>query len=720
MAVYNNGSFLMYSNGGLYKFDSEGIFMWKMDGYQFREHEAFPVTPLNMAIDSERGFIYMADYAASRVLKFFDSSHETAAGNENSNKIISLNRKINSDPDSVDLIWEKVNYYYEQKAWVLAKMWLEEIINVNPFDNKAESLLVEMELKSLMEQVGQLRADTFEIIEKLGPESARQQYSLTVQLFEKILSLNPGNQQVIHDLNKFKESFNQEAATPGTQLKPLTIASIEIDNIFPSLIHYYKNTPVGKVVIKNDLDKTIFNIKAELNLRQFIDFPKDSEIITSLAPGEESVLFLNIQLNEKAFNIQEDLPVLAQINVSYEIDGSRQSVSQTTGATLYRRTALSWDNTAKLAAFIMPNEGIVSAFSHRVLDIDLENRGLPSKLVKAARICDALGTYGITYVEDPDSPFSQIQGKEQFVDTVRYPRTTLYIRSGDCDDTTALLTSLLESSGIGTAIMTSPGHVFLAFDTEEPLSNKWMFETENLRVVEFENTLWIPLESTLLSRGFYYSWTSASSIINQNSPENIEFVPVKNQRETFPPLPLAESNLIVVEPESDQIAPLYNQSIQNLMTSIYDLNVTSLESEINGINNRKNRQLNIKLGILHARFLNYNKAISIFNDLIKADSNYISPYMNLGNLYYYRKDYDKAISIFEQAREIKPDSVMLNLSLAKTYHKLHDRQNTVRFFNIVQSQSESLSEKFAYLVNNIDAVRAGINDEPPLNWESEE
>ena len=624
MTVYDDGTILLYSNGALYKFDREGILMWKLDGYQFRDFETFPMTPLNLAVDSDRGFIYMADYASNRVLKFFDPSHEGATLDEKTRNILRSNENINSNPDSVDRLWEKIDFYLEQESWILAKMWLEEVININPFDNRADTLLAQMELNSLMNQIEESKNETFKIIESLGLESARQKYSQTVQLYEKVLSLNPGNQEVINGLNRFKESYNQEAAVPGTGQKPLTIASVNIDNIFPSLINYYLNSPVGKVTVKNDLDSTVSNLKAELNLRQFIDFPKESETIASLAPGEEVDIYLNILLNEKAFNIQEDLPVLAQVNITYELNGDIQNVSKTTGATLYRRTALSWDDTAKLAAFIMPNEGIVSAFSHRVLDINLENNGLPAKMVKATRICDALGTYGITYVEDPDSPFSQILGKEQHVDTVRYPRTTLHIQSGDCDDTTALLTSLLESSGISTAIMTSPGHVFLAFDSEEPVSNKWMFETEGFRIIEHEGTVWIPVESTVLSEGFYAAWANASSIINRNSDSAIDFVPVKNQRETFPPLPLAESNLIVVKPGGEQIDRLYDDSMENLRDSLYDNSVSSLASQIRQSSSRRQRQLNNKLGILHARFEEYNKAESIFKKLIRDDSNYIS------------------------------------------------------------------------------------------------
>ena len=60
---------------------------------------------------------------------------------------------------------------------------------------------------------------------------------------------------------------------------------------------------------------------------------------------------------------------------------------------------------------------------------------------------DALGIYEINYIEDPDSPLSKAIGKVELVDTVRFPRKTLMIKSGDCDDSTALLGSLLESAG---------------------------------------------------------------------------------------------------------------------------------------------------------------------------------------------------------------------------------------------------------------------------------
>ena len=201
----------------------------------------------------------------------------------------------------------------------------------------------------------------------------------------------------------------------------------------------------------------------------------------------------------------------AMITVTYHDGEDTQSQAAPKIVTLYRNTALSWDHSGKLASFITPNESIISAFSHRVLSVlDDSFEGLPPKMVRAAKLCDAVGTYGIEYIEDPDSPFSQILGKSQIIDTVRFPRTTLHIRSGDCDDSTALLGSLLESAGISTAIMTSPGHVFLAFDTGEPAENEWLFMAEGYKVLTGNGSIWIPIETTTLSSGFLKSWKNAS------------------------------------------------------------------------------------------------------------------------------------------------------------------------------------------------------------------
>ncbi|MBN2655590.1 MAG: hypothetical protein JXR86_00915 [Spirochaetales bacterium] len=723
MVVLDDGALMLYSNSALYKFSSEGVLLWKMTGYHFREEESFPMTPLNLAVDQDRGFIYLADYAANRILKFYDPALDR---NENNSRretegILELNRVIDEDPYGEAPIRRKALYYREKEDWVLARFWLEELININPFDGEASVMLEEIEIRGLMKQAAELEGETLRTARAIGPESARELYSRTVRLYEKIMSLDSADHEASSRMNRFKEAFyNESAGTGERDEKPLTIAAVSVKGIFPALIHFYRGNPVGTVTVRNDFDQAIGNVRAQLNLKEYIDFPVESEPVSILEPGEEVTLPLKILLNEKAFNLREDLPLQFQVTILYESEGRSGETGKTGSTTLYRRTALTWDNTAKLAAFIMPNESVVTTFSHRVLADSADVQGLPPEMVRAARLCDALGTYGIKYIEDPDSPFSRQFEAEGIIDTVRYPRTTLQIRSGDCDDSTALLTSLLESSGIATAIMTSPGHVFAAFDTEEPAGNRWMFEKEGREIIVDGGTIWIPLESTYLNEGFDASWEKASRIITRYSPGEIDFLPVADQRKDFPPLPLGESSIMVVEPGKREIDPLNDRTLSALTNSIYNANRDRLFEEAAGASGRKLHQLKNRLAVLHARFGEWREAERIFLALIEGDSPALSPYVNLGNLYYSRGEYDKALRIFSAARDVKGDSLMVNLALARTYYRLGDRTNTGFYYGLVKNESAPLSEEYAYLSGNGTVARAGADDEPPLLWLTED
>jgi tetratricopeptide (TPR) repeat protein len=720
MIISRDGSIIAYNNtGSLYRFNRKGVLLWKMSSYMNREEENFPMTPMNLALDEKEGYIYLADYAAKRILKFYDPELDSGEKNRDVQTVLTLNRDLNRDPYSEIPVRAKADYYLKRQSWVLASLWLEELVNLNPFDQQAADQLDGIEISALMKQAADLEEETLDIAKRIGPESARDLFSRTISLYEKILSMDGSNNEASSRMNRFREAYNREAAGIGSGERPLTIAALSIDGIFPSLIHYYKNNPIGTVRIRNDLSTPVENIRASLDLGRFIDFPIESDKTDLLPPGEETVLNLKILLNDQAFNLSEDLPLPVQVKILWEQDGLERSAVKTAAAQMYRRTALTWDDTAKLAAFIMPNETIVSAFSHRVLGTETQNEGLPEKMVRAARICDALGTYGINYVEDPDSPLSQVFGKEQRVDTVRYPRTTLHIRSGDCDDSTALLASLLESSGIATAIMTSPGHVFLAVDTEEPSANRWMFERENKNIIIHSGTIWIPIETTVLQRGFNGAWESASNIIARSSRDDIEFLPVAEQRENYPPLPLGESHLLVVEPSESAVNSINGESLALMKNFLYQSNVQDLEQAIRNSSGRRKRQNNNRLAILQARFGEYRKAERIFQELIDEDASYLSPYMNLGNLYYIQGKYADSLAIYNKALNLNSGSVMLNLALAKTYYRLGDRANTAKFFRLVEGESKEISEKYAYLSNSNGVVRAGIDDEPPVGWAGE-
>jgi hypothetical protein len=82
---------------------------------------------------------------------------------------------------------------------------------------------------------------------------------------------------------------------------------------------------------------------------------------------------------------------------------------------------------------------------------------------------------------------------------------------GDCDDSTALYCSLLESCGIHTALIEQEYHLFMMFDLGEKLD----IDDEKSRSFEYrmetlDETSWIPVETTMLQQGFAQAWRAAS------------------------------------------------------------------------------------------------------------------------------------------------------------------------------------------------------------------
>lgn len=71
-----------------------------------------------------------------------------------------------------------------------------------------------------------------------------------------------------------------------------------------------------------------------------------------------------------------------------------------------------------------------------------------------------------------------------------------------------LYATLLESSGISTAVITTPGHIFVTFDSGMvPADAASLFEQDDSYV--HSGTVWIPMETTALSDGFVSAWQTA-------------------------------------------------------------------------------------------------------------------------------------------------------------------------------------------------------------------
>jgi tetratricopeptide (TPR) repeat protein len=727
LAVYSDGSFVLFYSGGMLRaYNHDGTPRWELTTLGAGVEEPLPLI-LHVAVDAHRGIIHLSDQMGARLLKLLDLPYAESQniGVDFEEGIAKLTLEQSLNPDDWSPTVNKAQLYEQKGSYEMAKYQWELVLENDMEKDVAPDKLDALDVTILKSNARHFRRKTVYTLETLGPESARRYYSTTIRMYERILAIRPDDGGVREEMESLRRLFHKRERGESAVSIVLTEVHVEMDNLFPSLMQFYRRHPVGHISVRNTLDRNISNLMATVNIRKYMDFPAETEAVQILRPDEQVNLDVYLLMNEHIFGVQENLPLQARVELSYNA-GNTLRQSHTVELLLYRRTAISWDDSAKLASFITPHEGIVTEFSHRVAGTTpgAEQFRLPDTFLRAARICDALGTFDIEYIEDPDSPISEILGNPKIIDTVRFARTTLLIRAGDCDDTTALLSSLLESSGIETAIMTSPSHVFLAFNTGEPDRNSWMYRTPRLETLEHGGTVWIPMETTVLQKGFIAAWQEASQLIKKHKTRGeTEFLPVQKQRLKYPPLSIPASDFRVVEPPQEDIDRLYTASLDGMKENIYREIAGILLDEASSADEQTNRAALNRAGILHARFGSDVEAEEVFLQCIVRAPDYIPPYVNLAQLYLLQDDIESALTILGKAEGHESKSAQVHLLFARCYNRMGDNRQVTHHLKKVKIISPLLAERNQFLLDSHGVrpagQRAGASDDEILWYTGE-
>ena len=127
----------------------------------------------------------------------------------------------------------------------MAKVQWEQVLEIDVFNFEAQEKLDTIDIAILKTNASELKAKTLDTLNNIGPESARLFYSQTVQIYERILSLNPYEEGISDDLNDLKRQFMGKDQASSSKGKPIKISEIKLENIFPSLMQYYRKNPVG-------------------------------------------------------------------------------------------------------------------------------------------------------------------------------------------------------------------------------------------------------------------------------------------------------------------------------------------------------------------------------------------------------------------------------------------------------------------------------------------
>jgi len=317
----------------------------------------------------------------------------------------------------------------------------------------------------------------------------------------------------IRDLSMNPFTSSRLAFSVKAFFGPMREPQVRIDavdvsgGVFPAAYQSFAYRPIGNVRVRNISSKSI-NVRASLFIDRFMDQPTETPAV-SLAPGDAAVLPLTAVFNDRIRSVEKLTVRDAEIRVSAvsaeEFDDHVQS-----HVVIHGRN--DWDgDVISLRYYVTPDDPEIIRYSRDILLSMRDSLGtVPRELEpfrKAQLLFNAFAGK-LMYVNDP----------KLTADYVQYPSETLSLRGGDCDDMTVCFASLLSSIGISTAFVDviPPGHpedshIYLLFDTGiDPRYGKSVSDNPKRYVVRKtgsgKETLWIPIETTVIMKGFQTAW----------------------------------------------------------------------------------------------------------------------------------------------------------------------------------------------------------------------
>ncbi len=181
-------------------------------------------------------------------------------------------------------------------------------------------------------------------------------------------------------------------------------------------------------------------------------------------------------------------------------------------------------------------------------------------------------------------------------------------------------------------------------------------------------------------------------------PERRGFYRTAASQEIYRPVGLRETDLGLQYGSREAITAAFKATIERLVDLVIEDHQSAADSS------GDKRQYN-RLGIVCAQYGRYARAQKAFNTALSLDRNYLSPIVNLGNVFFLQQDYQSALRSFHRVEQYLEEqgktevsvypTVLLNL--AKCDHELENYDRSTQYFQRARQLDSRLTEGYEYL-----------------------
>lgn len=496
--------------------------------------------------------------------------------------------------------------------------------------------------------------------------------------------------------------FTSTPKAPATA-PPLEISKIEVGEIFAAAYKYYESHALGTVAITNNTDRTYPKVKLSFRIKDFMDYATELEI-EELGPRQSVELELKPVFSNKILEVTENTPLQSEIALTYYIDGEPKVITRSFPVTLYNRNAIRWDQKAKVGSFITPKDPVVTEFARAVVQPYVEAyANLPQPIVYARALYDALGVLGFAYILDP-TPFQEFSENTAIVDYTSYPRETLARRSGDCDGLSMLFAASVENIGMGAALVDVPGHVFVMFNTGVAEKDRSTLGFADELLVSYQDTVWIPLEMTMVGSSFTRAWQKgAEEYRDWSAKGKLELIDVHKAWELFKPVTLPPTDSRPVRVAREEIEAKYKDELETLgrlrLAALSAQYIEALKKD------PKDMAALSRLGILYGENGLYAEALEQFQKILAMDMNSSLALNNIGNINYLQERLEDAKIAYEASLKAAPDDTGTMTNLARVLLRTGKKEEAKKLFLEAVSIDPRVLRQYGDLAASLGVVK---------------
>lgn len=333
-------------------------------------------------------------------------------------------------------------------------------------------------------------------------------YNLTDFKEQKIASIV--NNQYSNDKVLLNAVFKLNTLTE----KKLKFLDVEIkNNLYPALSDIYLDQPFAKAKVTN-----LTNEKVDANpFVQIKDFGNEKIFspAVSLSPFDTVEVFYFLVIPENYSSVNPEITY-----ANFSVSTSNEFIDDQIQKPLIINSINAWDGKVmNLKYFINKDLDFSVKYSKNILTgykylLDSTRSSLLT--FQKAKIIFNEFVKKLTYISDPRASAEYVQ----------YPKQTLELKGGDCDDLSVSYSSFLEAIGIETALIdykpdNSIRHVSVMFNTKLNPEQGYLLGANDTKYFLRKNDagddeIWIPVETTTLTN-FDEAWSIGSTKFNKEA-----------------------------------------------------------------------------------------------------------------------------------------------------------------------------------------------------------